>query len=74
MPKDAVLINYTDGLTEASNGIGELFEVDGLLTYISNNYTAPLNVFNSSLVEHINTFKGSDDFDDDLTLLTLRFH
>ena len=74
MPIGGLLINYTDGLTEASNEAGELFEVEGLLTYIENNHAAPLNIFNNNLVEHINNFKGSDDFDDDLTLLTVRFH
>lgn len=74
IPKESVLINYTDGLTEASNVTGELFEVEGLLSYIEQNHNEPLNVFNPNLVEHINNFKGSDDFDDDLTLLTLRFH
>ena len=65
---------YTDGLTEASNDKDELFEVEGLLDYINKNHDAPLHVFNNTLVEHINNFKGSDDFDDDLTLLTVRFH
>ena len=74
VPINALLINYTDGLTEASNDKGELFEVEGLLAYIANNHTATLNIFNHNLVEHINAFKGSDDFDDDLTLLTIRFH
>lgn len=74
IPKGGLLINYTDGLTEASNENGELFEVEGLLTYIDKNHLAPLAIFNNNLVEHINTFKGSDDFDDDLTLLTVRFH
>ena len=74
IPQGALLINYTDGLTEASNDKGELFEVEGLLTFIEKNHNSPLNVFNHDLVEHINTFKGSDDFDDDLTLLTVRFH
>jgi sigma-B regulation protein RsbU (phosphoserine phosphatase) len=70
----ALLINYTDGLTEASNDKGELFEVEGLLDYIKKNNEQPLHAFNTNLVEHINEFKGSDDFDDDLTLLTIRFH
>lgn len=74
IPQGALLINYTDGLTEASNDKGELFEVEGLLTFIDQNHNSPLNIFNHDLVEHINTFKGSDDFDDDLTLLTVRFH
>jgi sigma-B regulation protein RsbU (phosphoserine phosphatase) len=74
IPEGGLLINYTDGLTEASNDAGELFEVEGLLSFIEGNHTAPLFSFNNNLVEHINEFKGSDDFDDDLTLLTVRFH
>lgn len=70
----ALLINYTDGLTEATNEKGELFEVEGLMAYIAGHYSHPLNMFNANLVEHINEFKGSEDFDDDLTLLTVRFH
>ncbi|MCW3126717.1 MAG: hypothetical protein JWO03_2375 [Bacteroidetes bacterium] len=70
----AILINYTDGLTEATNEKGDLFEVEGLLEYIEKNHEAPLNQFNNNLVEHINDFKVSEDFDDDLTLLTVRFH
>ncbi|MBS1617644.1 MAG: serine/threonine-protein phosphatase [Bacteroidetes bacterium] len=70
----ALLINYTDGLTEATNEKGELFEVEGLMAYIAAHYSQPLNMFNANLVEHINEFKGSEDFDDDLTLLTVRFH
>jgi len=74
IPQGGLLINYTDGLTEASNDKDELFEVEGLLDYIKKNHEAPLYLFNNTLVEHINNFKGSDDFDDDLTLLTVRFH
>ena len=74
VPKGALMINYTDGLTEASNDQDELFEVEGLMAYIMKNHDVPLHTFNHALVEHINAFKGSDDFDDDLTLLTLRFH
>ena len=74
VPKGAFMINYTDGLTEASNEKDELFEVEGLMAYIKNNHDIPLHTFNHALVEHINAFKGSDEFDDDLTLLTIRFH
>ena len=70
----ALLINYTDGLTEAANDAGDLFDIEGLLGFIESNHQAPLIQFNTQLVEHINIYKGSDDFDDDLTLLSIRFH
>jgi sigma-B regulation protein RsbU (phosphoserine phosphatase) len=74
VPAGSLLVNYTDGLTEASNDQDHLFDVEGLLAYIAANHKEPLIHFNTNLVNHINEYKGSEDFDDDLTLLTLRFH
>jgi sigma-B regulation protein RsbU (phosphoserine phosphatase) len=74
VPQGSIMINYTDGLTEASDAEGTLFDIEGLLKYVEEHSDKPLVQFNTNLVDHINTFKGSDDFDDDLTLLTLRFH
>jgi sigma-B regulation protein RsbU (phosphoserine phosphatase) len=74
VPEGAILINYTDGLTEAADAKGDLFDIEGLLAYTKDHNAKPLVQFNTNLVDHINAYKGSDDFDDDLTLLTIRFH
>ena len=74
LEKNAVIINYTDGLTETSNGKEELFDVEGLLSFLTDNHSKPMHLFNAALVQKIYEFKGEKDFDDDLTLLTFRLH
>jgi sigma-B regulation protein RsbU (phosphoserine phosphatase) len=74
MPEGSKLICFTDGLTEASNESNELFELDRLITFIKDNNHLDVNQINADLVDRINLFKGENDFDDDLTLLSLCFH
>lgn len=69
----AVIMNYTDGLSEAMNNEGKLFEVEGLIEFINQNHQLPLAEYNTKLIDHVISFKQDTDFDDDITLLTLRF-
>jgi sigma-B regulation protein RsbU (phosphoserine phosphatase) len=69
----SLLVNYTDGLSEASNNDGKLYEEEGLVEFIHQNNQLPLAQFNTKLIDSIIAFKQNTDFDDDLTLLTLRF-
>jgi sigma-B regulation protein RsbU (phosphoserine phosphatase) len=73
LKENAVIINFTDGLSEASDPDGELFETDRIKEYLNNNYQKPLGVFNNTLIDEMMAFKKGTDFDDDLTLLTIRF-
>ena len=73
MEPGALLVNYTDGLSEASNNEGVLFEVEGLIEFLLANNTLQLLDFNTQLIEHVVTYKQDNDFDDDITLLTIRF-
>lgn len=70
----AVVVNYTDGISEASNKEGDLFETGGRLTdFINRMNQLPLPQFNTELMEEVNRFRKEKDFDDDVTLLTIRF-
>lgn len=69
----SVMINYTDGLSEAANNDGVLFETEGLSAFLNNNYNLPIGEFNSTLIKHVIDYKQDNDFDDDVTLLSLRF-
>lgn len=69
----SVLITYTDGLSEASNKAGDLFEMEGLINFTTHNHALPLAEFNTQLLENVITFMDGTDFDDDITLLSLRF-
>ena len=69
---DSVIVLYTDGLSEAANNKGELFEVEGLVGYLNTHSELDLTEFNTGLIEHVIEYKQDTDFDDDITLLTLR--
>lgn len=69
----SLLINYTDGLSEAMNNDGKLFDTEGLISFAQQNEQLNLTEFNTRLIERVISFKQDTDFDDDITLLTLRF-
>jgi sigma-B regulation protein RsbU (phosphoserine phosphatase) len=69
----SMIVNYTDGLSEAANAKGELFEIEGLTDYLTANHEMDLSAFNTKLIERVVEFKQGTEFDDDITLLTLRF-
>ncbi len=73
IPPGSLIVNYTDGLSEASNNDGKLFDVEGLVEFTSNNHALELSDFNTKLIDHVIAYKQDTDFDDDITLLTLRF-
>lgn len=68
----SIILNYTDGLSEAANNDGKLFDVDGLINFIHQNHSLSLQDFNTRLIDHVIAYKQDTDFDDDITLLTLR--
>ncbi len=68
----AVIVNYTDGLSEAMNNEGELFEIERLIDFVNLNNTLGLTDFTTKLIDQVIAFKQDTDFDDDITLLTLR--
>jgi sigma-B regulation protein RsbU (phosphoserine phosphatase) len=70
----SVIVNYTDGLSEAANNEGQLFETEGLISFLDGNHSLELDAFNAQLIEHVIAYKQDTDFDDDITLLTLRFN
>lgn len=70
---NALLVNYTDGISEAADNDGRFFEVEGLLNFINSNHQLKVDDFNTLLINKVTAFKQDTDFDDDITLLTLRF-
>jgi sigma-B regulation protein RsbU (phosphoserine phosphatase) len=70
---NSLLINYTDGLSEAANNDGEQFEMERLVAFIQQNNELSVSDFNTKLVDKVIAFKQDTDFDDDITLLSVRF-
>lgn len=72
--KDAVLLNYTDGLVDFENHEGEFFGVERLTDYFWNNLELPMEDFNQQLLNYIEDYKADSSFSDDITLLSCRFY
>ncbi|HLP20972.1 MAG TPA: PP2C family protein-serine/threonine phosphatase [Chitinophagales bacterium] len=69
----SLLVNYTDGLSEAVNNDEKMFDVEGIMNFTAANNHESLSDFNTKLLDHVIAYKQDTDFDDDITLLTLRF-
>ena len=69
---NSMIVLYTDGLSEAANNEGKLFEVEGLVEYLQGHHNLELKEFNDKLLDCVIAYKQDTDFDDDITLLTLR--
>lgn len=74
LEKDALILNYTDGLSEATDPDGNLFDTDRIENFLLKNSTLNLVNFNEKLIQEMVDFKRGTEYDDDLTLLTLRVH
>lgn len=72
--KNALLINYTDGLTDVENEKKEFYGLERFRDYVLNHHEMHTERFNKKLMEEVTAFKGSGGvFLDDITLLTCRF-
>jgi len=69
---NSIVVNYTDGLTELENEQGVFFEQERLIDFIKKNHQLKIKKFNIKLLQEINTFKGTKQFSDDITLLSCR--
>jgi sigma-B regulation protein RsbU (phosphoserine phosphatase) len=74
LDKDAVLINYTDGLIDIENDKGEFFSLENLKTFFKANHNLPIKEINKKLMDYVYDFKGKVDYNDDITVLSCRFH
>lgn len=67
-----VLLLYTDGLTEASNGSGEQFGDDRLDELIKQNAHLPAAEVIQSLRQEVSVFNGNRRLEDDITIIALK--
>ncbi len=66
------LIVYTDGVTEAQNPAGDLFDREGAVKVLSAQATAPLADLIDALVTAVRAFEAGEEASDDLTVLAVR--
>lgn len=70
---NAILINYTDGLTDLENEKKEVYRLENLMDFININYERSMLAFNDKLMDSIMEFKGREEFIDDISVLSCRF-
>jgi adenylate cyclase len=66
------LIVYTDGVTEAQDPGGNLFEREGAMAVLAAHATKPLAEMIDALVTAVRAFEAGEDASDDLTVLAVR--
>jgi len=68
----AILLSYTDGLTDVTNKDGEFLEDDVLYDFTRQNAHLPAKEFNQQLLKKIEIFKQGRAYPDDFTVLTCK--
>ena len=69
---EAMVLSYTDGLTDLKDNHGDFLNEQLLLDFLQNNYHASAKQFNDSLMKRIELFKGDQVYPDDFTVLTCK--
>ena len=69
---EAIVLSFTDGLTDLKNEEGDYFSEDMLYAFTAENYRLSAKALNQKLMEQIEVFKGSQAYPDDFTVLTCK--
>lgn len=70
IPKEALLLSFTDGLIDIQNEDGDFYDIDTLKDFAQRHLSDSAKEFNRKLLKHLQVFQGGTDFPDDFTLLT----
>ena len=70
---EALLLIFTDGITDIRNAEGADFNEDLVVKFTEDNKSLAARRFNEKLMRHIDDFKGNEEYPDDITVLTARF-
>ncbi len=72
VPPGALLILYTDGISEAHNGNGELFGEGGILDFMRAHRNRPVEEVRDGLISAVYAFAGGQPQVDDITLVVMK--
>lgn len=73
VPKNAVLLCYTDGLTEVFDEDEAEFGIEGTIEFLKRNRFLSSKMMHLQLLREINLYNEEVSFNDDITLLSCRF-
>ena len=72
LPTQALIVTYTDGLTDLQSPAGETFEEEILHQFARRQHARSARVFNQNLLEKLEDFRQGNAYPDDLTILSCR--
>lgn len=72
--KEALILSFTDGLTELRNESGVMLTEETLHDFMRKYWKLQSAEFNQELLKFINQFKGSASYLDDFTVLTCKLY
>ena len=72
IPEDAMILSYTDGLSDLKNESGEYMSEELIQNFVLKNHELSARKFNASLLHTIEEFIGEGIYPDDLTVLTCK--
>jgi sigma-B regulation protein RsbU (phosphoserine phosphatase) len=70
--REALIVMFTDGLSELQNEAGEFLDQDLGLQFLHNNNQLSAAEFNNLIMKELSKFRGAADFQDDFTVLTCK--
>jgi sigma-B regulation protein RsbU (phosphoserine phosphatase) len=70
---EAVILSFTDGLTDIRNNEGMFLSEDKLQHFVQGHYLVSAEEFTEKLKAYIETFIGEEKYPDDFTVLSCRF-
>jgi sigma-B regulation protein RsbU (phosphoserine phosphatase) len=73
LPKNSLVVCYTDGLIETENNLEDEFGMDRLEKVILENFGENISTLNRNIVADVNEYRGDMPFIDDLAILSCRF-
>ena len=71
---EALVLTFTDGLADLQNEEGAYFDEDKTEKFVKDNANLSVQDFNDRLLNEINTFRGEEDYSDDIAVLTCKIY
>ena len=72
MPEEALIVTYTDGLTDLQSPAGETFEEEMFFRFTRRHFHLSARQYNQRLLDQLEHFRAGTSFPDDLSILTCR--
>lgn len=73
VPPGAVVINYTDGVTDVENEKGLSYSTDHMVHHLQRQPDTSMNLLTRNIMNEIYRFKGAREYVDDISMLAIRF-